>query len=208
MSYRDKKDLINSLITSNEVVLDVGFWGQGVPHDSLQWPHRLIKERAKDVYGVDIDFDKVLFPDETHYFKQNAEVLSLPIQFDVIFAGDIIEHFSNPGLFLDSCARLLKPSGKLIITTPNCFNLFSITEKIMKSEPTVNKEHTCYFNSKTLTQLLTRHGYTIELISFLYDLNALHAESLKKRILNRIYWLFGIFTNKFYETLVVISRPS
>lgn len=202
MTYKNKKELIKSLITPDDTVLDVGFWGQGIPHTHPDWPHLAIKGRAREVYGVDLDFNRNIFSDQTHYFKQNAESIEIPVRFNVIFAGDVIEHFSNPGMFLDSCRKTLKPDGKLIISTPNCFNLFSITEKIMKPEPTVNRDHTCYFNSRTLSQLLARHGFKVVEISFVYGLDALHHESLKKKALNIIYYLISLFTSKFLESLV------
>jgi 2-polyprenyl-6-hydroxyphenyl methylase/3-demethylubiquinone-9 3-methyltransferase len=40
-------------------------------------------------------------------------------QYDVIIALEIIEHVADPGLFLQSIARLLKPGGLLIMSTLN-----------------------------------------------------------------------------------------
>ena len=129
-------------------------------------------------------------------------------KFDVILAADVIEHLSNPGMFLRSCARNLKPDGRLIITTPNCFNLFNIAEKFSKDEPTVNKDHTCYFNYKTLKYLLEKNDFTAEGPSFLYSLDIDFKESIKKKILNFIYYIFSKFTPKFIETVVVCAKKS
>ena len=40
-------------------------------------------------------------------------------QFDAIVCFETIEHLSEPGRFLRRCAQLLRPSGMLIISTPN-----------------------------------------------------------------------------------------
>lgn len=48
--------------------------------------------------------------------------------FDVIFAGEIIEHQIDDKLFLSECYRVLKRGGALIITTPN---LCSLTNRIL-----------------------------------------------------------------------------
>lgn len=40
-------------------------------------------------------------------------------QFDAITASEIIEHLENPRHFLRQCFALLKPGGKLILSTPN-----------------------------------------------------------------------------------------
>ena len=62
--------------------------------------------------------------------------------------ADLIEHLSNLGLFLDSCARKLKANGRIVITTPNCFNLFDMASKLTKVEPIMNKDETVYFNHR------------------------------------------------------------
>lgn len=205
MTYKNKKELIASTISTQDIVLDVGFFGQGVDSAKPNWVHRLLKQQAKDVYGLDLAFDTALFPND-HYLKASAEQFSFDQKFNVIFAGDIIEHLSNPGLFLDSCAKHLLDDGRLLITTPNCFNLFNLAEKISKGEPTVNKDHTCYFNSKTLKQLLEKNGWEVIQTDFLYSLEVEFKESLKKKILNMMYKIVSLATPRFLETIVVTAK--
>jgi 2-polyprenyl-3-methyl-5-hydroxy-6-metoxy-1,4-benzoquinol methylase len=45
--------------------------------------------------------------------------------FDVVVAGDIIEHLSNPGLMLDGIRSRLATNGRVIISTPNAFGVAS-----------------------------------------------------------------------------------
>jgi len=208
MIYRDKTELTTKLIRPTDIVLDVGFWGQGVREGSPQWPHALLKRRTKEVYGIDIDMNDT-YSTDPHYLKSSAEVFDFPVKFDLVFAGDIIEHLSNPGLFLASCKRNLASGGRLIITTPNAFNLFNLAEKLTKSEPTVNADHTCYFNKKTLHTLLEKNGMKVAEVNFLYSLGCEHPESWKKKVLNVLYWFLSLFTDKFVETLVVVAtvRP-
>ncbi|MFA4818166.1 MAG: class I SAM-dependent methyltransferase [Parcubacteria group bacterium] len=203
--YQDKKELIADLMKNDDVVLDAGFWGQGIKSDQENWPHKLIKERAKEVYGLDLDFDQTKFSGG-NYLKGSAEYFNFPVKFDVIFAGDLIEHLSNPGQFLASCARNLKDDGRLIITTPNCFNLFNLAEKLSKAEPTVNSDHVCYFNSKTISRLLKKNNFTVGEMSFLYDSGVGFKESWKKKFLNFCYFIAAKFTTKFLETLVIIGK--
>jgi len=206
--FQTKKDIINNLINDSDVVLDVGFWGQGVRIYNENWAHSFIKNRAKEVFGIDLDFNVSQLPDQHHYLKGNAENFDFPVKFDVIFAGDLIEHLSNPGLFLDSCRRNLKADGRLIIITPNCFNLYHLAEKISKREPTVNKDHTCYFNEKTIKQLLVKNSWTVGSIDFLYSLPILYQESSKKKFLNFIYYILSRFTTKYMENLVITARKT
>lgn len=204
MVYRNKAELIRALVTKDDVVLDVGFWGQGVGHESPHWPHKLLKERAKEVYGLDLELDEP-YASDAHYLKASAERFDFPVKFTLIFAGDLIEHLSNPGLFLESCKRNLAPGGRLLVTTPNTFNLFNLAEKLTKREPTVNKDHTCYFNSKTLKVLFAKYGFTVQGFDYVYMLDVEYTESMKKKFLNAVYGFLALFTDKFMETLVVTA---
>jgi len=39
--------------------------------------------------------------------------------FDLVYAGEVIEHIYNPDHLLEECRRVLKPGGLLIVSTPN-----------------------------------------------------------------------------------------
>lgn len=206
--FQNKTDLISNIIRDNESVLDVGFWGQGVSHNDQNWVHKLIKNKTKNLYGIDLEFDEKLFRDnKDKYSKMNAESFDLPKKnFDVIFAGDLIEHLSNPGLFLKKAYEHLDKSGRLILTTPNAFNLFNIAGKITNFEPVVNHDHTCYFNSKTISKLLNKNGWEVEEIDYLYTLDVKYKESYKKKILNILYKVLSYFTSKYIETMIVVAK--
>lgn len=206
MKYKNKKKLIWDLITSSDTVLDVGFWGQGTPSDASNWVHAILKSTGAQVYGVDLDFDENKVVPQDHYYKGTAESVNFPISFTKIFAGDLIEHLSNPGLFLNACERILTADGRLIITTPNTFNLFNIAEKISKQEPTVNADHTFYFNSKTLRTLLYKNNFEIESVGYVYTLEPNFVPSWKKKLLDGIYFLLSLVTDKFLETLVIVAK--
>jgi len=206
--FKNKDALLRYLIAPEDTVLDIGFWGQGVTAVDAHWPHRILKTVAREVYGLDLDFDESQLEHPENYQRGSAENFSFAARFDKIFAGDLIEHLSNPGLFLDSCAKNLKASGQLILTTPNCFNLFNLAEKLTKTEPTVNKDHTCYFNQKTLPRLLEKNGWQVVDIGFLYSLEAVYPESWKKKVLNFVYYLLSLVTSKFIGTLVVVAAKT
>lgn len=201
MIYSNKRALLEAVIKPESTVLDIGFYGQGVHPGHDNWPHRWIK--ARSLYGIDIDFDEKQFPDTKRYTRQSAENFSIPETFDTILALDLIEHLSNPGLFLQSCKKHLKPHGKIVISTPNTFNLFNIVEKLTKYDPTVNIDHTAYFNGKVLRTLARKNGLRIERIDMIYSLENHFKESWKKKILNALYWISQRFTDKFMETIVV-----
>jgi 2-polyprenyl-3-methyl-5-hydroxy-6-metoxy-1,4-benzoquinol methylase len=204
---KDKKGLIEELINNNDIVLDVGFWGQGVSVESKNWVHRLIKNTKASVYGVDLEYDSKQLANKENYQKTSAEDFSFDVKFSKIIAADIIEHLSNPGLFLNCSATHLTDDGELIITTPNCFNLFNLAMKLTRFEPVVNSDHTFYFNYKTLSKLLEKNGFAVKEVGYLYTSGVEHKESIRKKFLNVIYYILSKFTPKFYETLYIVAVP-
>ncbi len=206
--YKDKEALIAALVPEGSTVLDVGFWGQGTGPDSPRWVHALLGKRAKELWGIDLEYDEARLPGPpARYARMSAESFSLDKRFDVIFAGDLIEHLPNPGLFLDACRAHLAEGGTLVLTTPNAFNLFNMAEKLTKDEPTVNHDHTCYYNHKTLAHLLDKREWVVAETAYLYTLDLEHKESFKKKALNVLYALLSKVTPKFMETLVIVARP-
>ena len=74
------------------------------------------------VYGLD------LFPSAGVRGVQADACAPLPFQdesFDVLVSMEGIEHFENQMRFLRECARVLKPDGRLILSTPNVMHLSS-----------------------------------------------------------------------------------
>ena len=147
---------------------------------------------------------------DKRYFKAGAENFHLPVThyFDFIFAGDIIEHLSNPGLFLDKCAEHLSKQGKLVITTPNCFNLFSVAEKLIRSEPSVNPDHTMYFNHTTIKKLLEKNGWKVASAHYIRTPKEKLTLSKKRFFLYLLDTTVSLFTPKFSESIVVIAEKN
>ncbi len=48
-------------------------------------------------------------------------------QFDVVYAVFVLEHVRDPEGFVDACAHLLKPGGRLFAVTPNLLHYFGLT---------------------------------------------------------------------------------
>jgi SAM-dependent methyltransferase len=123
-------------------------------------------EHAAYAKGIDILVDDVERA-RRHGFEVvvgNAETFVDEQPYDVIFAGELIEHVNNAGLFLQCCLKNLKDDGVLVITTPNTFSMSRLLRCILRqtNEPPLNDEHTCYYTPQTLKQLVTREGFVIE----------------------------------------------
>lgn len=77
--------------------------------------------------------------------------------YDCITAFDVLEHVTDPGLFLSQLVSLLKPSGMVVITVPN---QRSYSAKLMRARWYfyIPDEHLHYFDPGTLSRLVSRHG--------------------------------------------------
>lgn len=202
--YQSKQAFIQDHIQKSDTVLDVGFWGQAVKVDDPLWPHKILLEHAQEVYGADLHYDESQLEHPERYRRASAGSFSFDMAFDVIFAGDIIEHLSNPGAFLEVALHHLKPSGRLIITTPNCFSLFTLLEHVFKGAPIGNKDHTMYFNHVVLEQLLVKNGWQVVLKGYIDSF--VEEIGFKRLLIGSVNRILKLFTPKYLETLAVVAK--
>ena len=167
----DKFSYIQNLVIDKKV-LDVGVVSH-VPHFSEEWYdnqflHGFLCKSAKSVIGVDIEEDGVTKLQERGYnvIVADAENMELHDTFDVIVAGELIEHLANPGSFIKRAYKHLKEDGLLILTTPNPFNLKRCIYGFFGKKTEINSQHICWFDVKTLCQLCERFGF--ELVEYRY----------------------------------------
>lgn len=146
-------------------VLDVGCAGHVPEPGSPYWVHGRLRERFPTVVGIDFNENNIGMLKGLGYeslYVASAEDFSLPQKFDTIVAGELIEHLSNPGLFLKRCKEHLAPEGRVVLTTPHPFSLLSILYAMFKYPKTCqNPEHTCWFCPQTLRELGERHGFRV-----------------------------------------------
>lgn len=85
------------------------------------------QEFIQRIVGVDIDEESIRYAQENYaydkatYFKMNAlspDLVDKLGQFDTIISFETVEHLEEDSVFIDNLFRLLKPNGKLIISTP------------------------------------------------------------------------------------------
>lgn len=81
----------------------------------------------------------------------NVENFKTKRKYEIILAGDIIEHLQNPGDFLKTCYKILEKDGKIIIITPNKQSI----QYYLK--PIKYKEHLIWFDKNTLEEMLKRN---------------------------------------------------
>lgn len=148
-------------------ILDVGCVGSFPENleEKIQnnvWLYRELEKRFKRVVGIDIAKEEIPKLKKIGYNVQygNAEDFELNEKFDTIVAGELIEHLSNPGNFLDACRNHLKEDGVVILTTPSAF-CFEYFVKKCFGMLQINSEHSAWYDEKTLTQLAERHHFDV-----------------------------------------------
>jgi 2-polyprenyl-3-methyl-5-hydroxy-6-metoxy-1,4-benzoquinol methylase len=81
-----------------------------------------------------------------------------PDTFDVVSMGDVIEHVPDPLATLRTVARILKPGGHVLISTPN---VESAAARMLQVKP---EEHIYYYSGETLRASLAKAGLeTVEM---------------------------------------------
>jgi 2-polyprenyl-3-methyl-5-hydroxy-6-metoxy-1,4-benzoquinol methylase len=83
----------------------------------------LVRAGARSLVGVDISPDAVAHARAHHGIDArvgSAEEMPLgDCCVDVVTSFETIEHIAHPQTFIDECARVLRPNGTLVISTPN-----------------------------------------------------------------------------------------
>lgn len=204
------KEYIFSLCKEKDV-LQVGVLGdidRYIKNDKLsEWDFSKIKKVAKTAQGIDINKDgieKITKLGFTGIEFGNAENLELNKKFDVVYAGDLIEHLNNIGNFLESCKKHMKQDSILILTTPSPYSLNMIIRSFFKiTEKGIFNEHTVLLHEKNLKELLKRFDFEINTIKY-------YTTPDKRTILSKfgniLLNIAGKFNKEFHQNILLIAK--
>ncbi len=121
--------------------------------------HANLQRTASRIIGIDLSEEGVALM-RKHGFADvevmDAEDIHIDGEFDVILAGDVLEHMNNPGKFLEAACNLLLPHGELIVGVPSALTINNIKAWFCGRE-VVHCDHTFYFSPKTLSTLCARY---------------------------------------------------
>lgn len=119
-----------------------------------------------EVWGVDIS-DTVIAangkarPDIEYRARRVGALDGIPeAYFDVVFAGETLEHLDDPADLFRDAHRLLKPGGMFILTTP-------------REDAIQSPEHTWFFTQADIDQLYTDCGFARPQFVYLPDMEHL-----------------------------------
>lgn len=153
-------------LVAGKSVLDIGI----VEHtreacESSNWLHRHLCGSASRCLGVDIlatEIDR-LRAEGFDVVCADITVKPLPEKFDVIIAGEVLEHIESPGQFMNHCAQMLKPRGRLVVTVPNPWYANRLWKNAWSRFTFVDSaDHVAWYDASTLYELGQRHGLTLD----------------------------------------------
>ena len=110
--------------------------------------HLKEKVPSNDLTGVDISEEAVKVVRQLGFEGIRSELPHLPLEserFDVVLLCEVLEHLNDPEATVSQAARILKPSGRIIVTVPD--DRLSFVEE---------DQHVHVFNKDSLKDLLER----------------------------------------------------
>ncbi|MDI6783516.1 MAG: class I SAM-dependent methyltransferase [bacterium] len=108
--------LLSPYIRDGITILDIGCY-------TARLLDFLPKDKNIEYWGVDFDEQALAIAKEkgakVHFVRFDTEKIPFQTQFDIIVAGEVLEHLINPAGLMEQIQRLLKPDGITLISLPN-----------------------------------------------------------------------------------------
>jgi 2-polyprenyl-3-methyl-5-hydroxy-6-metoxy-1,4-benzoquinol methylase len=131
-----------------------------------------LQQRGSTVIGIDMDERAAELARRfcEAVYVGDIETMELPFEpgsFDAIVCGDLIEHLRGPEGVLRRLRPLLRPGGRLVLSTPNIANWAMRVGLLLgrwryTEWGILDRTHTHFFTRKTLRETLEAAGYRIE----------------------------------------------
>jgi len=179
--HRNKLQVMDHVlnVTPRDCVADVGC---GAGNLLLH-----IGSRARTIIGIDINRKALHFCQErpnsegvnnSLFLQASGYALSLADNsIDKLLLVEVIEHLQNPPDFLKELYRVLRPGGKILITTPNYHSLWPILEWMLDlfnmTPKMVNEQHVCRFVPRQLAAVAQTAGFEVMSLCTFYVLSPL-----------------------------------
>lgn len=105
-----------------------------------------------------------------------GELLPLPdASFDCILLSEVIEHLPNPRVSIREAVRVLRPGGRLLVTTPNYRSFWPVMEwavdRMNMAPRMAGEQHISRFHPASLRRLLLDCGLGLEYFGTIYTLS-------------------------------------
>lgn len=146
-------------------VLDVGVVEHMISSSQSggRWLHRHMVEAAATCLGVDILADEVAELARQGYDMLVHDLTESPLDrtFDLIVAGELLEHLGSPGRFFDNIRPMLAPGGRVALTTPNPYSLHRVWQTLRGEFPD-SVDHAILLGPGNVLELAGRAGLALD----------------------------------------------
>ncbi len=155
---REQWELVSKLAPLRGLLLDAGCYDGSL----CRYLHGI------KYVGVDINPQAVKDANRKKINVMLASCDFLPFRsesYDACSLIEVIEHLYFPGKAVREAHRILKPDGKLILTTPNFVNFINRVNMLMGINIVPGLEqsqHIRFFTWKSLNNFLNRHDFKLE----------------------------------------------
>jgi 2-polyprenyl-3-methyl-5-hydroxy-6-metoxy-1,4-benzoquinol methylase len=206
------KETFSRLKKNEPKLLDVGS-GVGIMLQAA-------KKVGFDPTGVELSEKLAKKIQEKGYKIINKDVTDIPPgeSYDAITMMDLIEHLEDPSSVLLTLKGLIGSEGELIVYTPNHNSLIvkiaHIFYKLGIKSPMENIfacTHTCFFTTKTLSDIIQKTGYEItDIKHFHYDTNrpGQKVSLISKIAINIIEQVGSIIGLKGFRVAIYAKKPT
>jgi 2-polyprenyl-3-methyl-5-hydroxy-6-metoxy-1,4-benzoquinol methylase len=133
--------------------------------DAPGWLHKYIHNNARECLGVDINQEGIQKLCERGYHAVVADVTSnidLGKKFDMIVAGELVEHISRLDEFFHFCLRHSHEGTRLYLTTPNPHYIGYMVDSLKKGTHLSNAEHVNWISPTHILELCRRTGWELD----------------------------------------------
>lgn len=190
-AWRDPiKDRITFLLDRcrGKRVLDIGC----VAHDiarmsSPDWLHGRIAGAAQRCIGVDVldegvaEMSRLGYTAVAHDLTTGLGPLEVESPFDVIVAGELIEHVEAIDMLFRTAAAALAPAGELIVTTPNPWAPHRVRAG-QQGNVWENVDHILFAFPSGMAELAQRHGLVLAEACTSFDSHSRRPEAVLREI--------------------------
>jgi SAM-dependent methyltransferase len=120
------------------------------------------------IVGVDVDHEALAraaerLEIETVWSDVEDELPFPDKSFDVVVAGEVLEHLADPAAAIENVRRVLRPDGHFVGSVPNAFRLKSRLRFLAGRHPETDDTHLQLFTPDALRTLLLSSFYVVKI---------------------------------------------